>query len=135
MTSQPDHHLRAGFDPARYDPTKESENNMTTINLSDEDVFGCVWGAMASQYPWYTEFDGDDDAMRLHVVIDCEGVKESATLTPSAVRRAIEGCIEKYPNSAVAHVDWSDPECGSDVDADIADQIIQFYVLGEVVFG
>jgi hypothetical protein len=105
------------------------------VNLTDDDLFLAVWGSGASSYPWYSRWDVDEDARKLGVLIDLDGERESATLTVGTLRRSIEGVIEKYPDSAVSHVDWADEECDSDVDADIADQIVQYAVLGDVVFG
>ena len=109
---------------------------MLTINLSDEDVFCAVAGAGASQYEWYHTFGIDWENNRLTIRMDAEvdGDIEGAVLTPRSIRQAIRDLhAVNYP--CIVSIDWSDPECDSDLDADGADCIIQQAVLGKVVFG
>lgn len=55
-------------------------------------------------------------------------------LTPANLRATITAMIEAN-HPAVANIDWSDPECDSDIDAEVADAIIQTAILGRVIFG
>jgi hypothetical protein len=109
------------------------------VNLSDEALFETIAGAGATYtYGWYLETEIDLDALRLKVVLDNgEDGRESATLTPGTIRRVINTCFDERPDytHAVRSIDWSDPECDSEVDADVADTIIQYAVLGRVIFG
>lgn len=104
--------------------------------LNNDEVFEAVAYAGASTYPWYESYviEDDDEAKRLRVVIADEGVRESGTLMASTMRRALDELLEKR-HPGVTHIDWNDDQCDVDVDADIADQIIQQAVLGDVVFG
>lgn len=108
------------------------------IAMSDEDLFWSVAGAGAEQYGWYYRYRDDPAALTIDVVLDNgEGGSESATLTPASIRRTIESIVLDQPEftESVQNVDWSDEEAGSDIDADIADSIVQYAVLGRVVFG
>lgn len=107
----------------------------TKVNLSDEDLFTAIAGAGASQYPWYVRFDIDWDALTLDVEIDLEDVQASSRLTPTGLRTTIAFLVDANTAPAVTQTAWSDPEVDSDVDADIADCVIQFALLGDVVFG
>lgn len=111
----------------------------TTINLTDERLFTAVWGSGASySYGWYVKTHLDEDAQTWQVVLESgNGGVESATLTPASIRRTIATIQAERPDftSAVTRLDWSDPDVDSDVDADVADVIVQYAVLGEVIFG
>ena len=109
---------------------------LSTINLDDEALFTAVCGAGASQWGWYYEFDPDFDALKVKVTLDNgNDGRESATLTPGSLRRTVSAMCANRVAPSVADVRWSDPECDSDIDACIADCIIQYAVLGDVVFG
>jgi len=107
------------------------------INLTDRALFEGITGAGASYtYDWYRRFSIDEEALTVAVHIENGmGGVESATLTPAGLRRAVDAVIEANPGGGTARVDWADPECDSDIDADIADCIMQTAVLGEVVYG
>lgn len=107
----------------------------TTVNLDDEALFTCIAGAGASTYCWYDRFVPDWDGLKLHVKISLEDVEGEATLTPDSLRQTIAALVEAGIAYPVNGVDWSDEECDSDVDADIADCVIQYALLNDVVFG
>lgn len=107
---------------------------MTTINLEDEDLFVAVFGAGADSYPWYSRFRYDEEALEASVAINCEGIAaEVDPIGPSHLRWAIRDMVAK--GASLGTIDFSDPECDSDFDAELADCIIQWVLLREVVFG
>ena len=113
----------------------------TEIALSDNDLYTAIFGSGADIYPWYDLFDtaGYDSAWvpnhtNARIRIRMADVHEQADLAIGRIRRAIDDLV-RDGNPTVSSVDWSDPECDSDVDANIADCIIQYAVLGEVMFG
>lgn len=103
------------------------------VNLSDSDLYDTIVGSGASTYPWYSNWESDEERLTLTVSIDCEGTKDGARLTVGTLRRAIAS--REWHDHRGVPIDWSDPEVDSEVDADIADQIVQTAVLGDVVFG
>jgi hypothetical protein len=121
---------------------RESENmknEPTEVAMNDEDLWDAIVGSGAGSYPWYTRWvivDPTHNTEALDVLIDCEDVRESATLTPGTIRRAIESLVDgDYNIQIVNDIDWSDPDGDTMIDADVADCIIQYAVLGDVVFG
>jgi hypothetical protein len=120
----------------------------TTINLSDEELFDGLTGACASfyswykdfQFSWYSEYDANTTPF---VTVTMEtgdetkaGVPTFATkrIKASLMRKTIERLIQEG-QPTVCSVNWSDPECDSEIDANIADVVFQYIVLGDVVFG
>lgn len=105
-----------------------------TINLSDEDLFVAVFGSGAGRYEWYSYFDYDEDALEGTVHIDCEGiVGGEQVITPLMLRGAVDEMLDaRY---RFGRIDFNDPECDSDFDANMADVILQWLVFGRVVFG
>lgn len=105
------------------------------INLTDEQVFDMVAGAGATSYSWYLKVAIVWDDHTMSVTLDNgNGGIEGATLTPGTMRRAIEA-LDQAGHPGTSWINWNDPECDSEVDADVADQIIQQAVLGDIVFG
>lgn len=104
-------------------------------NLTDEAVFDAIAYSGASSYPWYHTYSIDEDAQRLRVAIEADRGHEIAVLTVGTLRRAFDALLEERYPGIRPDWDWDDEECDSNVDADIADCIIQQAVLGDVVFG
>ena len=108
----------------------------TQISLSDEALHTAVWGSGASSYEWYESFDFSEDSLTITLVMETDdGGSERATLSVDALRRAIVSIHEEMSSCVVCSVEWTDPECDSEVDADIADCIMQWCVLGDIVWG
>ena len=121
------------------------------IRLGWPELFDAITGAGALEvYPWYVSHKfsltcgdrtGYGSGNRCAVVMDTgETTPAGATLlarkvlTPAHLRRTIvKMLLDDHP--LVTTVDWGDPYCDTDVDADIADCIMQTAILGEVVFG
>lgn len=109
------------------------------IAMNDEDLFMSIWGSGANTYGWYLDTKLVLNNQTWYVRLDNgEGGSESATLTPSSIRRTIDTIVHDETIQYCGHVrnvDWDDVEAGSDIDADIADCIVQYAILGRVVFG
>jgi hypothetical protein len=115
-----------------------------TINLNDEDLFLAMTGACSYFYSWYKQFDYSHTfAGRPIVVVTMETGEETKAGTPTfatrtinapLMRRALERLISEG-QPTICSVNWSDPECDSEVDADVADVMFQYIILGDVVFG
>lgn len=110
------------------------------INLDDEALFTAIWGSGASSYSWYFSTKLNEAAMTYTVTMESDAVEDlgvTVVLTPDVIRQTIVKILDEKPEytGAVQHIDWSDPECDSDVDADVADVILQTAILGKVVYG
>lgn len=103
------------------------------INLNDQELHDAIYGSGAFSYGWWLATDTDDGLNATITMDDGNDGRITKTLTLADIRAAIPGAAAQCP--IVAEVDWTDPECDSDVDANIADCILQFAMLGEVMFG
>lgn len=103
-------------------------------NLSDIAAYDAIAYAGAEVYPWYMAWEVHEQALVLHVEICLEGVTGAATLTVADLRKALQGLLDAG-HPGVQRTDWSDPQIDSEIDADLADQIVQYALLGDVVFG
>ncbi len=110
------------------------------IAMDDEELFMSIWGSGANQWEWYLNTHLDEAGQTWFVRLDNgEGGSESATLTPASIRRAIESILADESIEycwSVREVNWADAdESGAHVDANIADCIVQYAILGRVIFG
>lgn len=103
-----------------------------------ERVESAILYAGAMQYPWYVAFEKEGDVY----VVEMETGQETSAGTPLVARRRFTG---RHLNAhleamitaeipCITGVDWNDPEWDSEVDAWIADNVLQHFILGEVVF-
>jgi hypothetical protein len=114
----------------------------TTINLNDEELFLALTGACC-WYSWYKNFDyAFTPAGKEFVTVTMEtgnttksGVPTFATKNIGAnlMRKTIERLVQEG-QPTICSVNWSDRECDSEIDANIADVVFQYIVLGDVVF-
>jgi hypothetical protein len=101
--------------------------------FDDEEVWNLIWGSGFTQYSWYREIRVDANARTMTVDIDNgdDGI-ETAKLTVGALRRAVNDLVRDENVYSFRFADnWLDP----DFDADMADQVVQYAVLGDIIFG
>lgn len=112
-----------------------------TIAVTSGDLFTAVAEAGAEWYEWYHSYVIDDEAGTLTVAIDTgEGDYDAPTLRrcrlkAADMRRAIDALAAKYPDAVGGDIA---AECRSgdpDIDCEMADAVIQFAVLGDIVWG
>lgn len=119
-------------------PTRPSPR---TIPVTSDDLFWAVAGAGADTCPWYDVFGFDEAARTIHVDIltdlDSEDPVEvkRATLTVTDLRRAIDGLAAQYPNAIGGYIADECRDGDPDLDAEMADAVIQYAVLGNLVYG
>lgn len=122
---------------------KEINMSTTTINLDSRSLFEVLTEACADTFPWYRQFQVTDDGHNPYVTVTMDtghstksGVSTYAVAAINAtkMRRAIAEML-KQGQPEVCSVNWSDPECDSEVDAGIADCVFQHILLGDIVFG
>lgn len=108
------------------------------IALNDTDLFTAVFGAGAGSYPWYRRFNTNWDDLVADIIIEDPDNADNSIhrrLIPHDLRVAIEHIVTTGVAPNTASMRWSDPEVDSDVDADIADVIIQVAMLSDVAYG
>jgi hypothetical protein len=110
------------------------------VRLDDEALYTCIAHAGASMYDWYQWYTPRDDERTLYLTIEDDTNDDGYTsklLTVHDLRMAIARIVvDALDYTQVAReVEWGNSECDSDVDADIADIVLQVAVLGRVVYG
>lgn len=122
---------------------KEINMSTTVINLDNITLFEAITEACADTFPWYHQFEVMSVGHTPFVTVTMEtgnqtasGVKTyaRADINAARMRRAIVEML-KQGQPEVCSVNWSDPECDSEVDAGIADCVFQHILLGDIVFG
>jgi hypothetical protein len=115
-----------------YDPT---------IAIDKDSLWEAVIGAGALGYSWYISAQIDWDRHLAKVSIETGEYNEPGatlvamrTLTKTMLARVVVELI-KDDQPTITAIDWSDPEADGDIDADVADVIMQTALLGKVVFG
>jgi hypothetical protein len=114
-----------------------------TIEVKSETLFDAVWGACPNVWSWYHGFSVDEGARTLTVVMETGEwndeknipVGKRATLTVTDLRRAIDALAAKYPNAIGGDIADECRSSDPDLDSSMADAVIQYAVLGDIVFG
>ena len=104
----------------------------TEIHITDQALFDYVDGSSWSQYEWWQGANHFPDitGKATHAyLLTCYGKSEDdAFLTKVITIEDIAAAFNQLPAAQMAL--WND-----DVDADIADQVMQVAVYGEVIYG
>lgn len=118
-----------------------SIKNDPIAHLDDQRVWDCFLGSGALSYAWWiSAVTRGERVLDLGFeLVDSRGTGRSSglvRLTPDVLRTALRDLLGSEDTCyTVAALDWTDEEVDCDVDADVADCVLQQAAYGRVVFG